>query len=167
MNGWRTGFFVAHVVQGILLFVLLWHYDFVRASSTVPGSVFALIGQQIPSDRIKEAIEHPDALKIAYDVGVLELLSLGLTLFSITIAILAVFGFWMIRAAALKAAADAAAPEAAKMAKQVAQEWIEKNAPQIFDQATVARGISKPAVALTSAEQDEIIAKASEIKADG
>ncbi|NKM14170.1 hypothetical protein GFL85_24645 [Rhizobium laguerreae] len=172
MKGWVTAFCVAHIVQAAFIISTLWNYNFVTASPEPTGRIYALIGQQIPAGTIDQAIKNPNALQVAYDVGVLELLSIGLTLFAILLAIVAFLGFWMIRSAALKAAADAAAPEAqdvaAKIAKHVAQEWIEKNAPEIFNQALKARGLSDGVdVALTTAEQNAIIAKASEIKADG
>lgn len=134
--------------------------------------IYTLLNQQIPANRISEAVANPDALQIAYNVGVLELLSISLTFFAIMLGLAAFFGFWMIRGAAMKAAAKAATEESTAVAKRtaedIAKQWIKDNAAEIFEEARRARGTIGPAdepiVAMTK-EQEEIVIKASaEIK---
>jgi hypothetical protein len=137
----------------------------VTASPPTNGNIYAIIGQQIPASRLDEATKNPDALKIAYDVGVLELLSLSLTLFAIVLAIAAVFGFWMIRGAALRAARDAAKAEVKEIATTLAKEWIEENAKSILAQSAKAvSGSTTPTIEIDAQTQAEVIADAEEVK---
>lgn len=159
-----TSFFVAHVIEAVLLFVLLWNYDFVAGSSTVPGSVFAIFGQQIPADHIAKAVENPDALQIAYNVGVLELVSLALTILAIIIGLGAFFGFWMIRGAAMRAAEDAAHEEMEELVPKLARQWFENEGRKIFEEAAALRtGASDPSIDITGAAEATVIRNANEI----
>lgn len=63
---------------------------------------------QIPADYLGEAIANPNAVRLAYNLGLLEFLGLSLTVLGVTIAVLALFGFWVVRQQAISAAKNAA-----------------------------------------------------------
>ncbi|WP_426235805.1 hypothetical protein [Pararhizobium sp. DWP1-1-3] len=156
-DSWTIAFIVFHIMEGILLFILLWHYDFVKAAPTAPRNVVALIGQQIPAGRIDQAVANPDALQVAYNVGVLELLSLGITILGIVLALSALGGFWMIRNAAIRAAGETA--------QDHVREWIEEKGRAFFAEATnVQQGTSEPKFDVSQAEVAKAINEANEIK---
>ena len=128
-------------------------------------TVHAIVGQAVPPDRIKEALEHPDALRAAYYVGVLEILSIGLTVLGIVIALAAGFGFWMIRGAAVRAAREAAKEEIKVIAAKQAKEWIEEHAKGIIAQSALAvAGSSTPTIAIDPTAAAEVIESADELK---
>jgi hypothetical protein len=135
-----------------------------------PGdTIYAIIGQQIPPSRIDQAIANPDALQVAYNVGVLELLSLGLTLFAILLALVAVFGYWTIRGAAKRAASETAKTEATTISKEtaerIARQWIKENAASIFEEVSKSIGPKAvPSVGISEAEADEVMAASSELE---
>ena len=138
----------------------------VTAAPDTGGTVYAIIGQTVPADRLKEAIEHPDALRVAYNVGVLELLSLGLTLFGIVLALVAVMGFWAIRGAAIRSARAAAKEEVAEIAGKQAKQWVEEHGKATLAQyATAGAGSTVPTVAIDPATEAKVIEEASEVKA--
>lgn len=157
------------VFQVMLLVALVMMGVKVYSSPDAGKPVYAIFAQVIPVERISEATKNPDALKIAYDAGVLELLSLSFTIFTVVLAIAAVFGFWTIRGAAIKAAEKAAKEEAKeqaeKTAERIAKEWIEKNATAIFEEAAKTRsGPVTPATEIKKPEIDEAITDSEEIK---
>lgn len=65
---------------------------------------FAIFRFEIPETWLEKAIENPDALDVAYDVGVLELLSISLTVFSVLLAVIGFLGFWSVRRSSIQAA---------------------------------------------------------------
>ncbi|MBB6469610.1 hypothetical protein HNQ96_005500 [Aminobacter lissarensis] len=71
----------------------------------------ALISIEVPADRIDEAISNPDALQIAYDVGVLELLSIGIAMLGLGLVILSLFAYLTLRRAAQSSAREVAMAE--------------------------------------------------------
>lgn len=129
--------------------------------------VYALFGQTVPSERIKDAVANPDALKIAYDVGVLELLSLSLTIITVLLALFAVVGFWMIRGAALKSASDAAKEEMKAIGEKYVTDWIEKHGRSFFETAaSVQSGSTVPSISIGDEKAAQITKNADEIKED-
>lgn len=78
------------------------------ADSCSPDWSLFQIEANVPAEYLKEALQHPDAVRVAYDVGAFEMLSVALAIFGLVIAILALFGFWAIRREAISAARTAA-----------------------------------------------------------
>lgn len=69
---------------------------------------WSLIDIEVPPSRIDAAIEHPDALQIAYDVGVLELLSISLAILGVALIVLSFGAYFSIQRAAKRSAAEIA-----------------------------------------------------------
>ncbi|MEQ8446938.1 MAG: hypothetical protein RIB57_13720 [Pelagibacterium sp.] len=128
----------------------------------VTNSIFNL---NIPEGRIDAAIENPDALKIAYDVGVLEITSIalgvvgvGLTALSIVLAIAAFCGFWLVRNAAMKAA------------QLEARKWLDQEGERLIQQKVRQEGLSseaeKPDIEMSPEDIEGVLEKAEEIDED-
>ncbi|MER8803800.1 hypothetical protein [Mesorhizobium sp. M0898] len=71
-------------------------------------SDWSFISITVPSDRIDDAIAHPDALQIAYDVGVLELLGIALSILGVALVLIGFGAYFSIRRSAQQAARDVA-----------------------------------------------------------
>lgn len=130
--------------------------------------VYALIGQTVPASRIDDAKLNPDALKLAYDVGALEILSLSVTFFTVILALAAFFGFWMIRGAAVRAAEIAAKAEAKeqaeKIAEIVARKYLEEKTPELTRNMLQTLGTGPAqAIGMTPQQVQEVITEATEI----
>jgi hypothetical protein len=65
----------------------------------------------IPAGHLKAALENPDAIQVAAQAGRLDIVSGLLGALGILIALSAIFGFWSVRGAAMKAASAAAREE--------------------------------------------------------
>lgn len=118
-------------------------------TGTVPESGnWSLFTFQIPPSRIDLAAANPDALQLAYNVGVLELVSISLALVGVAL-IFAGFGAYIsIQRSAKAGARDIARVEVPK----AVDEHIRK------DSFAVIRGVLKDpeALAALSAEMDKL-----------
>lgn len=68
---------------------------------------------QIPADKLTAALENPGAIRLAYDLGVLEFIALSLTVLGVVIALFALLGAWLVRreaVAVVRETAEAAIP---------------------------------------------------------
>ncbi|ESZ28013.1 hypothetical protein [Mesorhizobium sp. L2C084A000] len=70
-----------------------------------------MITVTIPPDRLDDAIANPDALKIAYDVGVLELLGISLSILGVALVVIGFAAYFSVQRAAKQAARDVAVRE--------------------------------------------------------
>lgn len=128
-------------------------------------NVYTILHQEIPASRIDAAIENPDALAVAYDVGALEaasiaisLVGIGLTALALVLASAAFFGFWMIRRAALDAA------------RREARTWMDEEGPRLLDELVRRQGANPPAkpnINMTAEEISDVIEKAQELPQEG
>lgn len=159
------GMWIAIVVFQIMQIVAICMMGVkIYSSPDIGKPVYALIGQTVPPERVKEASENPDGLKLAYDVGVLEILSVGLTIIGVVFAVSAVAGFWMIRGAAVKAADKAARDEVKDLVPKLAREWFEREGRKIIaESAKLNQGSEEPVVGLKESVVAEVINKANEI----
>ncbi|MGQ5719909.1 hypothetical protein [Pseudochrobactrum asaccharolyticum] len=103
-------FFILHVMQIIMIFILLKDYSFVDPA----------LYETISSQKSK------DVFHIAMQIGRFDLLTSLLAVISIILALSAIFGFMEIRSKAGRIAHDAAKDEATKVAKDVAEDVATK-----------------------------------------
>jgi hypothetical protein len=78
------------------------------ATGGAEGWSLITIQTDIPPDMLKEALDHPSAIRVAYDMGILEFLGISLTVLGVVIALAALLGGWLIRREAIAAAKVAA-----------------------------------------------------------
>jgi hypothetical protein len=160
---------IAVIVLQILLLVALAIMGVKVYSSPDAGkTVYALVGQTVPATRIDDAKANPDALKLAYDVGVLEILSIGVTFFTVILALAAFLGFWMIRGAAVRAAEIAAKAEAKEQAEKTAsltaRRYLEEKVPALTKNMLQTLGTTPaPEIGMTPQEVEEVISEATEM----
>lgn len=137
-------------------------HDDLRTTVIEQHNTYTLLHQAIPAGRLEAAINNPDALQVAYNVGVLELLSISLTILGVVLAASAFAGFWMIRHAAMNAA------------RNEAKEWIALEGPRLIDEylrsaALNGRGEASggsPAIHMSANEVNEVLDDAEEITED-
>ncbi|GEM_PF-4736666 len=156
------------VFQVMLLVALVMMGVKVYSSPDAGKTVYSLVGQTVPASRIEDAKANPDALKLAYDVGVLEILSIGVTFFTVILAMAAFFGFWMIRGAAVRAAEIAAKAEAKEQAEKtserIARQYLEEKTPILVASVLQSKGLDQtPNIGLTPQQVQEVTSDAKEI----
>jgi hypothetical protein len=66
---------------------------------------------KVPASHIQQALESPDAIHLAGELGRLDVVSIFLAGLGIFIGIVALGGFWMVRRAAMNSAGEAAKVE--------------------------------------------------------
>lgn len=91
---------------------------------------WSLIAIEVPANRIDEAISNPDALQIAYDVGVLEMLSIGIALLGIALVIIGFTAYFTV----LRAAKAAAQSVAKKDVPGAVEQYVRKDGFAVIKQ---------------------------------
>lgn len=111
-TGWVSFFIALHIVAFAALVLFFMGYHFV----------------DLEAYRAANAEESIDALRVAYDTGRLELLSLALTVLGVSIGVFAILGYWIyghvVERAAVKETREIAPQEIARIMKDDPGLWL-------------------------------------------
>lgn len=109
---------------------------------------------QVDKEMFLAALDHPDALNVAGQLGRLDFVSLLIGWFGVLLALAAIFAFWEVRirasSAAKKEANEVARSETKQIAPDIIRDYLKAN-PQLW--ATILR--ENPGI-LTSAMEGPI-----------
>lgn len=79
-----------------------------RGAPLADGRGWSLLTIDVPPSRIDLALQNPDALRVAYEVGVLELLSIALAILGVALIVVGFGAYFSIQRAAKAAAGEVA-----------------------------------------------------------